>query len=333
MKLWQQPAHPLPVKIRPVGGETLISYIVRLADANDLARPGVLFRAVGEPTRPVTRAMIDDYDLALNRHSLRRLETLTATPATRLAIALPTLARLDATPDTIPATKPYRCWSTRPGCDHCTARLPGHPTIMVHPAAIVAICKQHRRWLGTTREPVLRQVDMTGAPEIITAHRRYARLRATTGDHHWLRQQLEHASAIARTWATHGPDLSPALHRRWVARGGALRPSCGPSTPTPALVFPETVALAEVLCDLHWRRRVAMAPNLAALRAFFHRVAARLGEPPQFAARTRYTPDDPLRIWVDHHRARHTQLRTAFWTHRFRHDHTETALPEIRHFK
>ncbi|MFG6202436.1 hypothetical protein [Nonomuraea sp. JJY05] len=51
MKAWQQTAQQLPVRVRPVRGETVISYVFRLADANDLARPTILLGALGRPTR------------------------------------------------------------------------------------------------------------------------------------------------------------------------------------------------------------------------------------------------------------------------------------------
>jgi hypothetical protein len=49
MTLWRRPAQLLPVQVRPVGGETVVSYVFRLADANAFARPTMLLRAIGEP--------------------------------------------------------------------------------------------------------------------------------------------------------------------------------------------------------------------------------------------------------------------------------------------
>lgn len=332
MKLWQQPAQLLPIRVRPLRGETLVSYTFRLSTANDLARPTTLLRALGEPTRGLTQAMIDDSDVALNEQSLRRLETFTAIPAQRLRMSLPTLARTDAAPAGIPATRPYRCWALRTPCQDCVARLPGHPKIVVRPLLFPQICQRHRRWIDTGQDQP-HQVNLAGVPHILTAHRRYARLRVTAHDHQWLREQLWQASWIARGWAKSSHRLHPQLHARWTARGAALRPFASPHNPTPLLVFPETVAIAEILCDLQWRRHVAMVDNDLHLRRFYRRIAARLGQPPAFANTITFTTHDPLRNWATTHRKQHEQTRTEFWQQHHRRRSTQTPFPEIRHFK
>ncbi|MGH3722059.1 MAG: TniQ family protein [Pseudonocardiaceae bacterium] len=333
MRLWQQPAQLLPVRVRPVRGETLISYTFRLAAANDLDRPTILLRALGEPTKGLSRSMLDDHDVALNQHSLRRLETFTGIPAQRLRMSLPTLDRTDAPPTAIPATRLYRCRSLRTPCDDCAARLPGRPKIVLRSLFFPQICRRHRRWIDTGQDYGNHQVSVAGVPGIITAHHRYARLRVAAHDHEWLRQQLRRATGIARGWAPSSYRLHPQLHARWKARGAALRPFCDPRNPTPLLVFPEAVAIAEILCDLHWRRHVAMVDNDLHLAWFYRRIAARLGQPPAFVTTTRFTTHDPLQNWVTAHRTQHEHTRTEFWERHHRSRATETPFPEIRHFK
>jgi hypothetical protein len=333
MRLWKQPAQPLPVRVRPAGGETLVSYTVRLAQANDLDRPTILLRALGEPTTSWTQWMLsDDYDTALNEHALRRLEIFTGMPAARLRMSLPTLHRSDAPAATIPATRPYRCPDLRDHCDHCAAQLPGRPKIRVHNLPFPRICRRHRRWTDTGHyQP--HQVSFADAPEIITAHHRYARLRGATPDHPWLHEQLRQATRIAQHWATSSYRLHPQLHARWAARGAALRPPCGPHDPTPVLVFPEAVAITEILCDLHWRRHVAMVNNNLHLARFYRRIAQRLGQPPVSATTGTFTLHDPLRDWIAAHRQQHAQIRADFWQRHHRSCTIETPFPEIRHFK
>ncbi|MBC2586949.1 TniQ family protein [Rhodococcus aetherivorans] len=93
MTLWQQPAHLLPVRVRPIGGETVVSYVFRLAAANALARPTTLLRALGDPlgVRP-TATMVHNSEVTLNAPALARLETFTGLPAARLCHALPGLS-------------------------------------------------------------------------------------------------------------------------------------------------------------------------------------------------------------------------------------------------
>lgn len=111
MKLWQQPAQQLPIRVRPVFGETVLSYVFRLAHANDLDRPTLLLRALGRPQGPVTRFLLDnDYEVSLNELALRRLETFTGRPAERLRTALSNLGRVATAPEdrTIWLYKPPR---------------------------------------------------------------------------------------------------------------------------------------------------------------------------------------------------------------------------------
>ena len=49
MKLWHAPARALPVTVRPIGGETVLSYARRLSAANDLP-PTTILRALGQLT-------------------------------------------------------------------------------------------------------------------------------------------------------------------------------------------------------------------------------------------------------------------------------------------
>jgi len=126
MKTWQQTAQQLPVQVRPIQGETTISYIFRLADANDLARPTILLGALGRPTRGLTQFLIDDYDVRLNSLALQRLETFTGTPQGHLRTVLPGLHHPgDALPEEIPAIRVVKAWNLRDHCDHCTAPAPG----------------------------------------------------------------------------------------------------------------------------------------------------------------------------------------------------------------
>jgi len=334
MRLWQQPAKPLPVLLRPVGGETLVSYTVRLATTNDLDRPTILLRALGEPSRGWTQSMLaEDYDVALNNHALRRLETFTGIPAARLQMSLPTL-HADTRPSTTPATRPYRCPDLREHCEHCAARLPGHPKIRVHSLPFPLICRRHHRWIATPPDQP-HQLDITAAPEIRAAHRRYARLLTTTGDGDWTHQQLRQATSIAMIWASRGPLHHRILHARWSARAAALGSAQSPHQPSPPLVFPEAVAITEILCDLHWRRHVAMVEHHWQLNSFYRRIGQRLTQPDPwtFASAIHITNHDPLRAWVAQHRQQHAPTRTELWQRHYRRYTLATPFPEIRHFK
>ncbi|HEY4004181.1 MAG TPA: hypothetical protein VGM60_03195 [Pseudonocardia sp.] len=313
----------------------MFSYVFRLAEANDLDRPTILLRALGEPTTGPSRFMVDEFDLMLNQHALHRLGTLSGIAADQLLWSLPSLHRLlPSGPDGPPVIRRYRCHSLRKHCETCLSRMPGRPKIIIRPMAFPKICAKHRRWIDTRDKEDQFQIDLAGAPEVITAHRRYARLRhkVGVGEQAWLREQLRAVTLIAREWVWKIRWDREELHQRWEARSAAIRPWPSAVTPNDLLVFPEAIALAEVICDLEWRRHVAMAQHDIDLKPFYHRVAARLGQPPQFAALARCSGTDPLRTWVQRHRATHEQIRAKHWDTAWRNRHTP-PLPEIRNFK
>ncbi|WP_156370791.1 TniQ family protein [Nocardia arizonensis] len=134
MKRWQYPAARLPFRIRPVRGETLVSFIFRLADANALARPTLLLRALGEPRGALpTASWINAYEITLNTAAAHRLETFTGVPIARLRTALPALVTTSTGPDpNTPTFHGHRSVRLRDHCQECVARLPGHPRIRVH---------------------------------------------------------------------------------------------------------------------------------------------------------------------------------------------------------
>jgi len=184
--MWQQPAQQLPVRVRPVFGETALSYVFRLAEANDLDRPTLLLRALGRPNIGVSRFLLDkDYEVSLNELALRRLETFAGRPADQLRVALGNLSRVTAEPEDTPKIWLYKAHNLRNHCDRCVARLPGKPRIRVRTLLFPQLCRRHRRWLDPSTSGSRRQIDLTDTPEILTAHRRYSRLRVVNRDHHW----------------------------------------------------------------------------------------------------------------------------------------------------
>jgi hypothetical protein len=335
MKLWQHTAQPLPVTLRPLRTETLFSYACRLSTANELRNPTTLIRALGHPHGNLTQTALHHYDITLNAPALDRLETFTGIPAQRLRKALPTLNRHADLPSDIPRTKLFGCRNLRRPCDGCAGQAPGRPTIITYPPGFPPICLRHQRWLsGDESRP---QLNLATTPEMMTAHRRYRRLRARiaidTDSQDWLRHQLFTACSIVQDWVAPSHQDNPRLHRIWAARTATLQPGTTTVTPSDLLVFPEAVALAEILTDLRWRRHVAMAQHSVDLKPFYHRVAARLGQPPIFAAIARCGGGwDPLRHWVETFRHQHKPTRTKYWQ-RQRNGLPDQSFPEIRHFK
>lgn len=344
MTWWRQPAQLLPVQVRPVGGETVVSYVFRLADANGFARPTMLVRAIGEPIATNVHAgLLEHHDITLNTPALARLAALTGRPAASLGKTLPSLGTACADPrlssTTEPLLNPFSSSAIRGHCQHCIAQIPGHPNIRVHRRSAPAICRRHHRWVDTTRQ-YPNQVDLSNNIEIITAHRRFQRLLSTVDDPTWARQQLCRTTWIATEWRHHrgrqrvSHAIVEHLQARWNKRAETL-PSSGSTTSL--LVMPEAVALAEIVCDLEWRRHVAMANDYDL--QFYRLVARRLGQPTKLGDRLAYSyRNDPLKRWVIEYRKQFRTIRDQYWRRVRSHNSydprfPDAILPTIRHFK
>ena len=250
MKLWRQPAQLLPVQVRPVGGETVVSYVFRLADANGFARPTMLLRVIGEPiANNVHAGILDHHDITLNTPALARLAALTGRSTASLRKTLPSLGTACADRHLSSTTEPlinaFGSAAIRGHCQHCIAGIPGHPNIRVDRRSAPAICRRHHRWVDTTRQHP-NQVDLSENIEIITTHRRFERLLSTIDDPTFARQQLWRTTGIVTLWHHHRDRQSLShsifehLHARWDKRAETL-PSAGSATSL--LVMPEAVAL------------------------------------------------------------------------------------------
>ena len=298
MRRWLQPARALPVTLRPVGGETVNSYALRLSTANGLV-PTAVLRSLGQITQASGHHLLAR-DSWLNDQALARLEALSAVSRPRLIRALPALqeepsSQFPELPSGQPALHCYvpepRPW---PACRACTLRtsLGTTPTAMVRPRSSPLVCRRHRRWLGTADEPV--DMGISEIPEILTALRRLQRLRIAGSAPELADSCFQAAWNITRVWARE-PHCRPRLRARWHARAARLGPGTVPSSRV--VTFPEAVALAEILTDPGWRHHVATAPRQD--DQFYRRIAARLSEGPYQAP----APDDPVITWAWHHRS------------------------------
>jgi len=329
MRLWQLPARALPVTLRPLGGETVISYTRRLAEANGLA-PTAIMRALGQVI-PGSGYHLLDHDAWLNDQAIARLEALSALPGHRLATALPALRWgpprwFPALPEDSPALRCYRPWpAARPACRPCALRASGGTaaTALIRPQASPLLCRRHLRWLGGAAETA--QTDTSAAPEILTAHRRYQQLLARSGDREWAAASIGAAWGITTRWAQ-DPYRWPALRSRWQDRASKLGLTGPPSQP--AVTFPEAVGLAQVLTNLDWRCHVAMVREWQ-LDLFYQRIARRLGEPSCQAP----SRGDPILTWAAGHRNRFARIRDNFWSRHERSRALSTPFPEKSQFR
>jgi len=195
------PGEPLPVQVRPLAGEMLASYLGRLAAANHLpvttltaALPAWLtwkyasHRLLPRGASPAPEAA----------QSLRRLATLTGTPATAIGRALPVLGG-----------GPHGPARAITACRRCAAARGITQPVPVHRPAYEMACTRHGIWLSP---PGLPQLDLSACPEIITAqHRARTLLRRCTPE------QLIYAQVQAHELVTSQPpgrEPSPGREKR-----------------------------------------------------------------------------------------------------------------------
>ncbi|MFD7019142.1 TniQ family protein [Streptomyces sp. NPDC059928] len=154
----------LPQRVAPVAGETLNSYLARIAQANHLTVTEVLAVL---PTWFSTKANnIDDRAqhhmlVPAATQALHELAHLTSTTPDGLAHALPAFGTDES---------PVRATTA---CHRCTSRRGIRQPVPIHLPIHHKVCTQHGVWLSDLGEPHL---DLSICPEITTAQHRVNRL-------------------------------------------------------------------------------------------------------------------------------------------------------------
>ncbi|MGW4034512.1 TniQ family protein [Streptomyces sp. NPDC004838] len=233
----------LPQRVAPIAGETLNSYLARIAQANHLTVTEVLAVL---PTWFSTKANnIDDraqhHMLApAATQALHELAHLTSTTSAGLAYALPAFGT-DASP--VRATT---------ACHRCTSRRDIRQPVPVHLPIHHKVCTRHGVWLSDLGEPHL---DLFICPEITTAqHRANRLLRRFTP------QQLTLAHQTAVEAVPPWPASPAALPHHWRYRLLALQTHnhhrgvpTDLDTYTHAAIYPDAIELAAAALAKHPR--------------------------------------------------------------------------------
>ncbi|MGH3199847.1 MAG: MOSC domain-containing protein, partial [Streptosporangiaceae bacterium] len=161
--------HPpqLPVRVAPLTGETISSCLSRLAAASHL--PATIIAGCLPPWFAARAGACDDLTTAslLRPGDAGHLAALTGISETSLLHALPALT---AAYGGRPAARAALA------CRRCAARHGQQDPVPVHLPAHQRACERHRTWLGRAI-----QIDVTAAPDIISAGRKAARLASQHG--------------------------------------------------------------------------------------------------------------------------------------------------------
>lgn len=267
MKRWERPIRPLPLRARPMQDETVVSFVTRLAAANDFP-PTLLFRAIGDC---VPGKHVLGRDAILNDPALERLSVLSRTPPDHLRKALPGLSHTPQyvpLPISRPSVRFFRLHYPMLACRTCTLRHgPATAVAWEHRERDHAryVCIAHCRWINSTP-----QFHLAAAPEIVAAQHEYNQL-AVRYDQSQAFSGLFQAWNITTRWLQE--RRHKALLQRWTARAkniGATGPGSAASR------FPEMTRLAELLVHPGWRSHVGLSAHWR-LRDFYRYTAHVLG--------------------------------------------------------
>ncbi|MEU1439556.1 TniQ family protein [Streptomyces sp. NPDC005786] len=231
----------LPQRVAPVTGETLNSYLARIAQANHLTVTEVL--AVLPAWFSTKTNNLDDraqhHMLApAATQALHELARLTSTTPAGLAHALPAFGTDES---------PVRATTA---CHRCSARLGIREPVPVHLPIHQRVCTRHGIWLSDLEEPHL---DLAICPEITTAqHRANRLLRRFTP------QQLTLAHQTAVEAVPPWPASPAAVPHHWRYRLLALQTHNhhrGISTDLDAYahaaIYPDAIELATAALAKH----------------------------------------------------------------------------------
>jgi hypothetical protein len=233
----------LPMRVAPISGETIASYLGRVGAANHLPVNILLAHL---PPWFIARSVTHDDLTGATRAGHTEVERLAALTGLAPATLLRALPAFGA--NTHRSRPPVR--ATR-ACRGCTARHGHTRPVPVHLPAHQRICAKHRIWLGDAL-----QINLDLAPEIVHAHHRADRLGRHSGLRLILAEATERQQIIT---AGHDTRLGPIHHRTMtmISRDRRLTPD-HPDL-IDAATYPETIANAAI--RLHRSNKPITGPD------------------------------------------------------------------------
>lgn len=310
-------ARSLCIPARPWGGESLPSYVARLAQANRIPHTA-LWRYIGVPHRAGASSTTLPWEATLNQPAVARLAVMSGISAERLRRALPALSWSIQEASVLPVGVPI-VWMRQAHspnaviCRQCTLRRGITTEVRAHLALPDIVCHRHHVW--QTPKPW----DVSPVPEIGRAQQSLRRLRRAHGSHIMARC-IRDARWIIGGWV-HMPGREPKFEDLWGHRRKELGlPERFRSWELPAhiMTHPEVVTLASALVPIHLDVGYLRGLDLQWWKFKAH-LRARLGLDPR-----RQVKGDPLDRFfyvVQIDRARWRNPRSAMIT--------ETATPRI----
>lgn len=238
------PSRPLPVQVRPVGGESTGSFVRRLGRANGLDLVSFLDR-VGQGEASKDPEQVEKYpqytEMKVNAAGRTYLSVLSGLDVELLQWALPSLADDLLLPGTGPAVWQWP-WEAESGhlvpwCAPCGHRRQVSERVWLMSADSWQLCGRHLRWTDNSRSTDPEAVSVAALAQCVTAHRDRLRLQRTfksVGE-----ELFADACQVMYQWWTYAPDTLVWVQRAWTAGLQARS-----ARAVPLVLFPEAVKLA-----------------------------------------------------------------------------------------
>jgi hypothetical protein len=220
-----RPGRSLPIRVAPLTGEAIVSYLGRLAAANHVPVNVILAHLPSWFTaRTITHDDLSGAD-RIGPDGIEYLATLTGLTVTGLQRALPAfgLGRRDH-----PGRPSVRAVNA---CRRCAARHGQADPVPVHLPSNQRLCGRHRIWLGDTC-----QIDLRSAPEIIHAHHMAARLAHRHGTLPLLLAEINARQRVSD--AGHPDSVRRRIHKITESNPGT---TYEPSNLIEAATYPEAI--------------------------------------------------------------------------------------------
>ncbi|MFJ1568721.1 TniQ family protein [Streptomyces erythrochromogenes] len=225
----------LPLSVRLVAGESVASFIGRLAAANGLRAADVVGYVGG------TRREIDPQavEVRLGEAAIEDLSVLAGRTVDQLRRSLPTVRR----PVHGSAVRVV-VWPQGHGvvqqCELCCRAAGDGPPAWLVAVQAFDVCRRHARWLGCAGSHS--QMSLAGLPEVVLAHERRRRFERRVGPYG--QALLADAFQVAVYWWS---CFQMASTDGWARREAVLGLTRRRLWAVPIVVYPEVVTLAEAM--------------------------------------------------------------------------------------
>ncbi len=241
------PSRPLPMQVRPVGGESTGSFVRRLGRANGLGLASFLDR-VGQGKASQDPEQVEKYpqytEMKVNAAGRDYLSVLSGLEVRLLQRTLPSLADDRLLPETGTALWQWP-WEADgghlvPWCPLCRARRQVGDQVWLISADSWQVCGRHLRWTDDSRSTDPEAVCLSTLTECVAAHRDRLRLQRTFGRAG--EELFADACQVMYQWWAYAPTMLVWVQRAWTAGLEARS-----ARAVPLVVLPEAAALARLM--------------------------------------------------------------------------------------